>query len=588
MYKILNNINGSKDVQKLSFNELEKLATETREAIINKLSVSAGHCGSNLGIVEATIALHYVFDFETDKLIFDVSHQCYPHKILTGRKHAWLNENEFQNVSGYSNPDESNFDVFKIGHTSTSISLATGLAKARDLKNQNFNIVSVIGDGSLSGGEAFEGLNNASTFNSKLIIVVNDNEMSIAENVGGLYSNLKELRDSNGLCQNNYFKIFGFDYIFVKEGNNIKELVSAFKTAKENSKPIVVHICTKKGLGLSFAENNKEAWHWSTPFDKNTGLPLKAKKDGIFSYTDLTREYLRKTAKTKKDFVVITPAVPGGCGFTQDFRDELKERYIDVGIAEPHAVSFAAGLAKQGIKPVLGLNSSFLQRAYDQLLQDVGLNKLPVLILVYKSGIAPMDPTHIGLFDTSFASTIPNIVCMSPSKEDYLSALDFALNQNEYPIIMRVPFEVSETPLSLDFKKQQFTPFDSKILKHGEKIAIFAVQKTLHIAQKLSNAIENEFHITPTLVDAVFTNELDQKLALKLAKTHSLFISLEDGLLEGGFGEKLARTLGSTNAKVLNYGAKKEFLEKTPLSKLYDYYGLNAEMILSDIKHLIR
>ena len=588
MFEIINKINSSKDVQKLNSTELDLLADETRSLIINKLTKQAGHCGSNLGIIEATIALHYVFDFEKDKIVFDVSHQCYPHKILTGRKNAWLNENEFNSISGYSNPDESDYDVFKVGHTSTSISLATGLAKARDLNHENHNIVAVIGDGSLSGGQSFEGLNNASLLNSQLLIVVNDNDMSISDNVGGLYQNLKQLRTTKGKYENNYFKTFGFEYLFVENGNNIQDLISAFSKAKQIKKPIVVHICTQKGKGLEWAENNKEAWHWSVPFDKETGISKKSNFEGIMNYTALTREFLRDKAKTKKDFVVITPAVPVGCGFTPEFRAELGERYVDVGIAEPHAISFASGLAKAGIKPIVGLNSSFVQRTYDQLLQDVGLNNLPVLVLLYKSGIAPMDPTHIGLFDTSMTSSIPNVVCMSPSKEDYLSALNWAIEQNDYPIIMRVPFESSEEPLSLNFQLQNFEPFKSKILKSGEKIAIFAVQKTLHIAQKLSNAIKSALGVESTIVDAIYTNGLDTSLAKNLAKNHSIFVSLEDGLLEGGFGEKLASILSYTNCKVLSYGAKKEFFDKTPLSQLYDNFGMNAEMILTTIKELIQ
>ena len=586
MYEILKNINSPKDLKNLNIKDLETLAQDVRDACLFRVSEGGGHVGSNLGVVELTIALHYVFDFEIDKLVFDVSHQCYPHKILTGRKNGFLNKDEFGLVSGYLSPKESPYDLFNIGHTSTSISLSTGLAKARDLNHETFNVVSLIGDGSLSGGEAFEGLNNAGTLNSNFIIVVNDNDMSIAENQGSLYLNLRELKKTKGVCSNNFFKTLGFDYLYVEEGNNLKTLIDVFSKIKNIDHPIVVHVNTLKGCGYSPATTSKEDWHFKAPFDIETGYIKN--KTPAYDYIKLTHDYFMKKSKEDKDFVVVTAATPKICGFTPDLREELGNRFIDVAIAEEHAVAMISGLAKAGKKPVFGVNSSFIQRAYDQLSQELALNNLPAVILVYKSGINSASATHLGLFDIALTKSIPNLVCMSPTTpKEYLSVLEWSINQKEKPVIIRVPTGIIEDLPSLEFDAKKYLPVKFEIVEQGKDVCIMGLGSYFSIAKKVSSVLKTNYNLSPTLLNPLYSNLLDIELLEKLLKTHKVFVTIEDGVVSGGFGESVASLLTKFGATVLNFGADKVFTDREPLNELKQRFGLTSENISAQIiKHL--
>ena len=585
MYKILDKVNSPKDLKKLSVTELEDLAEDVRNAVLNRVSKIGGHVGSNLGIVDATIALHYVFDFLKDKLVIDVSHQCYPHKILTERKHGFVDDEKLKSVSGYLSPEESAYDTFKIGHTSTSISLATGVAKARDLNGEKYAVVALVGDGSLSGGEAFEGLNNASVLGSNMIIVVNDNEMSIAPNQGGLYKNLQELRESEGKCKNNFFKAFGFDYIYLEEGNNIEKLIATFKSVKNTKKPVVVHIHTQKGKGVHYAETKKERWHFSAPFDIETGN-LVSPKNTKNSFGAVA-SYLKNKAKLTKNLTVITAATPGIFGFDEEFRKDLGNQYVDVGIAEEHAVAFASGLAKAGAKPVLAFNSSFVQRTYDQLSQDLALNNSPAVVLVYRGELSGASSTHLGIFDLSMINNIPNLVCVSPSDTtELLSVLDWAIEQNEKSIIIRVPSENLEKDVKLETAEIEIGK--SKVVDLKQDVVLFGLGVFLNLAKDVQKLLKEKHGIESTIVNPLFTSELDTELLNSLKENHKLAVTFENGLVDGGFGEKISRFYGDSEMKVLNFGAKKEFTDNVSLADLKERYHLTAELATEDIAELFK
>ena len=576
---ILDKINSPQDVKELSLDEMEALASEIRNGILTRVNTIGGHLGPDLGIVEATIALHKVFNSPVDKFIFDVSHQCYPHKMLTGRKDGFANPLN-TDISGYFNPNESEHDTFIIGHTSTSVSLATGVAKARDLKGENYNVIALIGDGSLSGGEAFEGLNNASVLGSNIIIIVNDNEMSIAENQGGLYENLALLRETNGKAELNYFKTFGFDYYYVENGNDIEDLIEVFESVKDTNKPTVVHIHTLKGKGYKPAEENKEWGHWTLPHfmdeKSETAAPVE-------SYASITTDFILEKQKKDNTVITISPATPGATGFGQDFRDALGKNYTDVGIAEEHAVAYSSALAKNGAKPVLSILSSFIQRTYDQLSQDLALNNSPATILVNWGAISEMDATHLGSFDIPLISNIPNIVYLAPTcKEEYLKMLDYALEQTEHPVVIRVPFgavvssgKVDETDYSL------LNKFD--VVEEGSDIAIIGLGNFYHLGKKVKEQLKSQ-NINATLINPKFITGVDENVLNKLKGNHKLVITLEDGCVDGGFGEKISRFYGNSDVKVLNFGGKKEFTDRVPLNVLYKRYHLTPELIVDDIK----
>ena len=579
-------INKPTDVKNLNSEQLHILADEMRQALLQKLSKHGGHFGPNLGMVEATIALHYVFNSPTDKIVYDVSHQSYPHKMLTGRKDAFLYEDKYDDVSGYSNPHESDHDFFTIGHTSTSVSLACGLAKGRDLKGDSENIIAVIGDGSLSGGEALEGLDFASELNSNLIIVVNDNDMSIAENHGGLYKNLKQLRDTDGKSECNLFKSMGLDYVFVKDGNDIDSLITAFKQVKDSTYPVVVHICTQKGKGYKIAEENKENWHYCGPFNLETGKSDMS-QDGGEDYSSMTADILLKKMKEDKTVVGITSATPTVFGFTEDKRKEAGSQFVDVGIAEETAVALASGIAKSGGKPVYGVYSTFIQRTYDQLSQDLCINNSPATLLVYWASVYGMnDVTHLGIYDIPMMSNIPNLVYLAPTtKEEYLAMLDWSIEQNDHPVAIRVPISVVSDGKNVtkDFSKLN----EYEVTQNGSKIAIVALGSFYPVGAKTAEIIENKTGVKPTLINPIYITGTDDKLLEQLKENHDIVITVEDGVLDGGFGEKIARFYGNSDVKVLNYGLKKEFLDRYNPEEIVKANRLTPEQIAEDVCGII-
>ena len=578
----LEKINQPSDIRSLRYEELDQLAAEMRKALLHKLSKNGGHFGPNFGMVEATIALHYVFNSPVDKFVFDVSHQSYCHKMLTVRKEAFLSEDHFHDVSGYTNPEESEHDFFNVGHTSTSVSLACGLAKARDLNGDKENIVAVIGDGSLSGGEALEGIDFASELESNFIIIVNDNDMSIAENHGGLYKNLKELRESNGTAACNLFKAMGLDYVYLEEGNDIPKLIDTFEKVKDIDHPIVVHIHTQKGKGYKPAEEHKEDWHWCMPFDTETGKSTVS-FDGE-DYGQLTCDYLMGKMKKDPKVVAIVAAGPTNIGFTEDKRKEAGKQFVDVGIAEEHAIAMASGIAKNGGKPVFATHSSFMQRTYDQLSQDLCINENPATILVNTASIYGMnDVTHLGIYDIPLISNIPNMVYLAPTnKQEYFAMLDWSIEQDQYPVAIRIPCNgVISTTEDVDTDYSDLNKYQIKI--SGSNIAILALGDFFDIGEKLAKAVSEKTGVMPTLINPRYITGLDEELLENLKKDHTTVITLEDGILDGGFGEKIARFYGPSDVKVYNYGIKKEFLDRYAIEDVLKENHLTVPQILEDV-----
>ncbi len=580
----LNTINSPQDLKKLEIHELDTVAKEIREAVLNRDSKIGGHVGPNLGIVETTIALHYVFNSPQDKIVFDVSHQCYPHKILTGRQKGFIgSDEEIATISGYTNPTESVHDFFVVGHTSTSVSLACGLAKARDLKNEKHNIIALIGDGSLSGGEALEGLSNAAVLGSNIIIILNDNEMSIAENHGGLYTNLRLLRQTNGTAECNMFKALGFEYRYIEEGNSISKLIETFKQIKDSPHPVLLHIHTTKGKGYLPAEEDKEKWHWNLPFDIKSGQNTLS-FDNSENYTDITFNYLNKRLEQDKNIVVVTAGTPGAVGLTPERRSQLGQNYVDVGIAEEHAVAFSSALAKGGCKPVFCVWSSFVQRTYDQLSQDLALNNNPAVILVFSGAISAMDATHLGCFDIPLISNIPNIVYLAPTtKEEYLSMLNWGLEQTSHPVVIRVPTKVISDKRKISDNYDNLNTYE--IVKQGRDIAVLALGSFFNLGQEVCKKLHLN-GIDATLINPRYISGIDQTLLSNLKKDHKIIVTIEDGVLNGGFGEKISRFYGGDDIKVLNFGAQKEFTDRIPLNVLYQRYHLTPDLIVEDILKL--
>lgn len=575
----LDNINSPADVKKLSLKELEALAEEIRSAVLNRDSKIGGHVGPNLGIVETTIALHYVFNSPEDKIVYDVSHQSYPHKILTGRKNGFLTDEGMREISGYTNPAESEHDHFIVGHTSTSVSLACGLAKARDLKGEKHNVIAVIGDGSLSGGEALEGFDNAAVLNSNIIIIVNDNEMSIAENHGGLYGNLRLLRQTGGKAECNMFKALGFDYRYLEEGNDIAKLTSLMKEVKDTDKPTVLHIHTEKGKGYKPAEEHKETWHWSVPFDIASGNPTVDLSGE--NYNSITVNYLQEKIAKDKKVVLINAGTPGAIGMTPDMRQKFGRNFVDVGIAEEHGVAMASALAKGGCKPVFWVLSSFVQRTYDQLSQDLALNKNPAVILIGWNGISGGDATHLGTFDIPLISNIPNLVYLAPTtKEEYLSMLDWGIEQTSHPVVIRIPSTVVHAEKETEKTFEQLNTY--KVEQQGSKVVLIAAGSFFELGRRAAAKLAEQ-GITATLVNPRYLTGLDENLLNSLKDDHKIVATLEDGELDGGFGEKIARFYGNSNMKVLNFGAQKEFTDRVPVEELYKRYHLTPELIADDI-----
>lgn len=583
----LEKISSPKDLKSLNISELESLAIEMRTALLTKLSKKGGHIGPNLGAVELTIGLHYVFNSPVDKIVYDVSHQSYCHKMLTGRNKAFLYEENYSDVSGYSNPEESDHDFFTIGHTSTSVSLACGLAKARDIKGSNENIIAVIGDGSLSGGEAFEGFDFAYELKSNLIIVINDNDMSIAENHGGIYQNLKLLRDTKGKAECNLFKSMGLDYVFIEDGNNVSQVIDTLNKVKDINHPVVVHVVTQKGKGYAIAEANKEAWHWNMPFNIQDGSP-KYTFDGE-DYGELTGEYLINKMQEDKSVVAVTSATPAVFGFNQERRKLAGKQFIDVGIAEENAVAMLSGMSKNGVKAVYGVYSTFIQRTYDQLSQDLCINNNPVTILTFAGSVYGMnDVTHLGIFDIPFLSNIPNMVYLAPTcKEEYFSMLDWSINQRSYPVAIKVPAN-GVISNNREVRKDYSDLNKYEVTKSGNTVAIIGVGDFYQLAEDTVKELSSKYNIDATLINPIYITGEDTELLESLKDNHSIVVTLEDGVINGGFGEKISRYYGNSEVKVLNFGLKKEFLDRYNVQTVLEENHLTKELISNDIINLLK
>ena len=582
----LEHISGPADVKKLSLAEMTALCGEIRTALIEKLSRHGGHCGPNFGFVEATVALHCVFDSPKDKMVFDVSHQTYPHKMLTGRAEAFLDPAHYDDVSGYSNPHESEHDHFTIGHTSTSVSLACGLPKARDLRGESGNVIAVIGDGSLSGGEALEALDYAAELGGNLLIIVNDNDMSIAENHGGIYGNLRLLRETGGKAECNLFRAMGLDYRFVADGNDLSAMIEALRAVKDAKKPVVLHIVTEKGKGFAPAEQHKEEWHWCMPFDRETGKPLMSTEGE--SWESITTDFMLERMKRDPAVCMITSGTPTVLGFTEDKRRLAGRQFIDVGIAEENAVALASGIAANGGKPVYGVYSTFIQRTYDQLSQDLCINNSPATIIVAWGSVYGMnDVTHLGLYDIPMMSNIPNLVYLAPtSREEYLAMLDWSIEQTDHPVAIRMP----GGPLisSGEAVKPDFSRLNEYQVAHrGAKVALLGLGSFFSLAQQAAALLKTQTGIDATVINPRFITGLDEKLLRELTADHDVVVTLEDGQLDGGFGEKIARFYGADAVKVLNFGLKKEFLDRYDLEQVLRDNHLTPEQIAHDIRNVL-
>ena len=566
-------IDSPKDVKRLSVGQLNGLAGEIRQALLAKLSAHGGHIGPNLGMVEAAIALHYVFDSPKDKMVYDGSHQSDVPKMLTGRNAAFLDPARYDEVSGYTNPLESEHDFFTVGHTSTSVSLACGLAKARDLKGDAENIIAVIGDGSLSGGEAYEGLSNAGEMGTNLIVVVNDNEMSIAENHGGLYQNLKALRDSDGKAECNFFRALGLDYLYVRDGNDVAALIEVFNRVKNTPRPTVVHIHTLKGRGYALAEADRERFYWGMPFDLATGAP-KSEAGAAEDYGDLTGRFLLERMAKDPTLVAITSGTPAVMGFTPERRKQAGRQFVDVGIAEEHAVALASGIAANGGRPVYGVYSTFIQRCYDQLSQDLCINGNPAVIPVFMGTIAGMnDVTHLGFFDIPLISNIPNMVYLAPTcKEEYFAMLGWAIRQREYPVAVRVPgATVVESGRNFDTDYSELNRY--RLTRRGDTVAVVALGSFYALGEAVTDKLRADAGIDATLINPRYITGVDEQMLDALKADHRIVVTLEDGVLDGGFGEKIARYYGDSDMRVLNYGVRKEFADRYAVGELLEKIG---------------
>lgn len=632
---ILSSIHTPADVHALSAQQLRDLCFEIRTTLLDYGRKHGGHIGSNLGVVELTVALHRVFSSPHDRFIFDVSHQSYVHKMLTGRAEAYLDESRFGEVTGFTNPLESEHDSFVLGHTGTSISLACGLAKTRDMQRTATgesaigNVVAIIGDGSLSSAIAFEGLNNAAEQGGNLIIIVNDNEMSIAEDFGGMYGQLAKLRASDGTAELNLFKAFGLDYRYVEQGNDVDTLVEVLNEVKGIDHPIVVHIHTTKGLGFDDGEESDngsdgcnqtnpqphagkcEANHWQDP-EASLGKPLDARK----YYGEMAMASLERRFSNEPGLVVVSPATPGSNGITRDFRERASAHYVDTGITEEHAAAFAAGIAKAGGRPVLATSATFFQRTFDQLQQELALNHVPATLLIFGAGISGADNTHSGAFDMTMFANVPDVTCLAPaSGEQMLDMLAWATGPSDHGVVaIRMP---GEQILSLERTADMaFDPLQRaeehdpavniagecpfaryQIVQPGKDVAILGLGNTMPLAAEVTSALaeDDATHaaITATLVDALQYSTMDAELLTMLADGHRLVVTLEDGQLEGGWGEKVtAFYANSNNAKashvrVLNFGASKEFTDRVPLDELNERYGLTTATIVSRIRGIL-
>ena len=571
---LLNKIAGPKDVKKLSIPEMEKLAQEIRTLIVEKDAAEGGHLGPDLGIVEATIAYHYVFDAPKDKLVWDISHQTYPHKMLTGRAKAWLDPDHYEDVTPYSNPDESPYDYYAVGHTSTSVALATGMAKARDLMGQRENIMALIGDGSLTGGLAFEGLNNAAIEPHNLVVVVNDNQWSIDKNVGGVVTSLKKLRDSNGQTAENPFKAMGFDYRYVADGNDLSAMIDAFKAVKDVDHPILLHINTLKGKGYEPAVKDEEAHHWVSPFNLEDDQPLAAENQKPTS-NSVALDVIKEQIDAGQKIMAINAAIPGVFNL-DEFKNEYPANYTDVGIAEQESVAFATGFAKEGGIPVLMENSTFLQRAFDQLSHDTAANDLPVVMLVAGGTISSQSKTHLGIFDQVMISNLPNWIYLAPTTlAEEKAMLEWAIKQKKHPVAIKVPSDVPETDHQIVITDYSTINYQ---VKPGKEVAVIGLGAFYQLGEKVANKLG------ATLVNPLSANILDEKALDQLATDHKVIVTLEDNILDGGFGQKVASYLGNKDVKVLNYGQNRVYTDQTPVAEIYQQNHLTLEQIVADVQ----
>lgn len=569
----LKSIHSPEDIKNLTREELKDLSEELRANLMKKLSAHGGHVGPNLGVVEATVALHYVFDAPKDKIVFDVSHQSYVHKMLTGRIEAFIDPAHYDDVTGYTCPRESEYDLFEIGHTSTSIALAAGLAKSRDLEGGKENVVAFIGDASLGGGEALEALDFAPTLGSNFIVILNDNQMSIAENHGALYDHLAELRKTNGTAANNIFRALGYQYIYVEEGNDLQALIRAFKAARDTDHAVLVHINTVKGEGLPVAEAHKEEFHYAGPFNLKTGAPLVA--DESEDYGEIFARHLLIRMQDDPKVVTITAGTPGAIAFTPERRVEAGRQFVDVGICEQAATALCAGLAKGGCRPVFGVMATFVQRAYDQLSQDIAINNLPAVIVDFAGGVWGIpDMTHLGFFDIAMISNIPEFVFLAPvSAEEYLSMLDWAIEQTDHPVLLRTPggpVVHSDRPVDVDF-------FRYDVVEEGEQIAIIGAGSFFGIASEAASILRKQ-GLNPTLINPRNLSQLDEE-CLDTLKGYKTVVTLEDGILDGGFGQKVAAYLGDSPVRVITLGLKKEFLDRYDAAEVLKANGLTPEQV---------
>ena len=582
---ILDKVNSPSDLKKLNDEELIELCADIRKVILNRLSKIGGHIGPNLGVVEITTAFHYVFNSPIDKLVLDVSHQCYAHKILTGRKEGFIDDDKFSTVSGFTSRKESEHDIFSVGHTSTAVSLAVGLAKGRDLLNKKENIVALVGDGSLSGGESFEGLDNAATLNSNMIIILNDNDMSIYENHGGIYNHLKELRESKGTSQNNMFKSMGFDYYYLDEGNDVLKCIELFKKVKDINHPVLLHIHTIKGKGFKPAEINRASYHSGGPFDLETGKYV----NGNFrdAYIDYSSKIIIDGIKKNNKVIAMSAAAPFFFGSDAQ-RAEIKDNIMDVGICEQSLIAISSGIARNGGIPIISVYSSFIQRTYDQLNQDLCLNDTNVCMLVYNGTVGNLNQkrtisvTHLGIYDIPLLSNIPNLVYMSPVfMEEYERMLDYALNNNKHPLAIRVPLEVKYSGVKDCTDYSIINKF--KLNNEGNTVCLIGAGNFYHLAKDVYDNLVN-LGYNPTLVNPIFMSGVDKELLDNLKKNHKLVLTFEDGSLEGGFGYKVSSYYSNSNMKVLNYGVKKEFIDFKNIDELKSECHLNVNQIINDIK----
>ena len=583
----LEQIHSPSDIKGYTPAQRRALAAEMRAALITRASSVGGHIGPNLGVIEATIALHTVFDAPTDKIIYDVSHQCYPHKMLTGRAAAYLDPTHYGEVSGFTNTEESPYDHFNIGHTSTSISLATGLAKARDLAGRSENVVAFIGDGALSGGEALEGLNVAGEMRSNLIIILNDNDWSISENHGGMYEMLRRLRETNGTGADNLFRAMGLDYRYVADGNDTEALIAAFAAVKDSQKPVVIHIHTQKGKGLSFAEDDPEDWHRHAPFHTESGaVKHPSAPDPCLA---ATVDFVLAEAKRNPNFVYLSAGIVGGIGLTHAERAELGAQYVDVGIAEEHAVAMASGLARGGARPVFGTYSTFYQRTYDQMAQDVCINRSPAVFLVTGASLyRSTDVTHLGFYDISIFSHVPNLVFLAPTSiEEHLAVLRWALAQTEHPVMIRTPlggYAESPYPVRADYSALH----RSIVVTEGAEVALIGVGNFAALATAAAEELARD-GIHATVVNPLYLSGLDEALLTRLKEKHRLIVTVEDGILDGGFGEKVAAFYGvDRDVEVKSYGLPKAFFNRYDPAALARAHHLTAPQIAADVRVRLR